>query len=297
MLGSIAAAGPIRAAHRIAAKPFLLGGPIFLKSDDPRELAREHTRLGYSAAYCPAVKPGDTARLRAIEQAYAAENVVIAEVGVWVNLLDPDEAKRKENLQRVIGGLSVAEAVGARCCVDIAGSYNPKVWYGPHPKNVTAEFFDAAVANARTIIDSVKPRRAKFAYEMMGWNLPDSAESYLRMIKAIDRPAFGVHIDICNLINSPMRYYQSAALTTETLRKLGRWIVSCHAKDVDWIPEMNVHIVEVVPGRGTLDYRPYLQGLAALPAPVPLMIEHLKTAAEYDEAAAHIRKVATSLGL
>jgi sugar phosphate isomerase/epimerase len=292
MLGSMAAAAVATPANR-----FLLGGPVFLKSDDPRELAREHGRLGYAAAYCPSVKAADTARLQAIESAYSAENIVIAEVGVWVNLLDADTVKRKENLQKVIDGLTVAEAVGARCCVDIAGSFNPKVWYGPHPKNVTKEFFDAAVANARLIIDAVKPKRARFAYEMMGWSLPDSAESYLQMIKAIDRPAFGVHIDICNLINGPARYYNSAALTEDTLRKLGRWIVSCHAKDVDWIPEMNVHIVEVVPGRGTLDYRPYLKGLAALPAPAPLMIEHLKTADEYAEAAAHIRKVASSIGL
>jgi sugar phosphate isomerase/epimerase len=296
MLGTIAS-GAATAANLNAANRFLLGGPIFLKSDDPRELARESKRLGYAAAYSPAAKPGDSARLQAIEAAYAAENIVIAEVGVWVNLLDPDAAKRKENIQKVIDGLTVAEAVGARCCVDIAGSYNPKVWYGPHPKNVTKEFFDAAVANARTIIDTVKPKRTKFAYEMMGWNLPDSADSYIQMIKAVDRPAFGVHIDICNLINGPARYYNSAALTEETLRKLARWIVSCHAKDVDWIPEMNVHIVEVVPGRGTLDYQPYLKGLAALSAPVPLMIEHLKTAEEYAEAAAHIRKVATSMGL
>ncbi|MBL0156382.1 MAG: sugar phosphate isomerase/epimerase [Bryobacterales bacterium] len=300
MLGTMTAAGAsagTAAANWSAANKFLLGGPIFVKSDDPRELAREHKRLGYGAAYCPAAKAGDTARLQAIEAAYAAEGIVIAEVGVWVNLLDADAAKRKENLQKVIDGLTVADAVGARCCVDIAGSFHPTVWYGPHPRNVTKEFFDAAVANARTIIDAVKPKRAKFAYEMMGWNLPDSAESYIQMIKAIDRPAFGVHIDICNLINSPARYYNSAALTEETLRKLARWIVSCHAKDVDWIPEMNVHIVEVIPGRGTLDFRPYLKGLAALPAPVPLMIEHLKNAGEYAEGAAHIRKVASSMGL
>ena len=45
----------------------------------------------------------------------------------------------------------------------------------------------AAVENARRIIDAVKPKRAKLAYEMMGWALPDSADSYLRMIKAVDR--------------------------------------------------------------------------------------------------------------
>src|SRR5271165_1287250 len=103
-----------------------LGGPIFLKSDDPRELAREHRRLGYSAAYCPMAKPTDTDRIAAIQKAFAAENVVIAEVGAWKNMLDPDPDTRRANQRYVIERMALAEAVGARSCVDIAGSYNPK---------------------------------------------------------------------------------------------------------------------------------------------------------------------------
>ena len=41
--------------------------------------------------------------------------------------------------------LALADAVNARCCVDIAGSFHDKVWYGAHPKNFSREFFDAAV--------------------------------------------------------------------------------------------------------------------------------------------------------
>src|SRR3712207_7752624 len=41
--------------------------------------------------------------------------------------------------------------------------------YGPHPKNLSPEFFDATVENCRSIIDSVKPKRTKFTLEMMGW--------------------------------------------------------------------------------------------------------------------------------
>ena len=74
-----------------------LGGPVFLKSEDPGELAREHRRLGYSAAYCPQATVAETDRIRAIEQAFAKENVVIAEVGAWKNMLDPDPIKRHEN--------------------------------------------------------------------------------------------------------------------------------------------------------------------------------------------------------
>jgi len=209
-----------------------LGGPIFLKSDDPAALAREHKRLGYAAAYCPAADVKNTARVSAIEAAFKAENVVIAEVGAWKNLLDPDAAKRKENFDYVVSRMALAEAVGARCCVDIAGSFNDKVWYGPHKENFTPRFFDATVENARKIIDAVKPRRAKFAFEIMGWCMPETADRYVQLIKAIDRPAFAAHVDVCNAINSPEKFYSNAAVTDEIFRKLGKWIVSCHAKDL-----------------------------------------------------------------
>ncbi len=278
-------------------RPIRLGGPIYLKSDDPRELAREHRRLGYSAAYCPEAKLDDAARLREVEKAFAAENVVIAEVGAWVNMLDPDTDKRAKNLHYVSERLALAEAVGARCCPDIAGSYNPTVWYGPHPRNLSQEFFDATVENCRRVIDEVKPKRTKFTIEMMGWSIPDGPDSYLRLIRAVDRPAFAVHMDVCNGINSPVKFYQSGDFIRECFRKLGPWIASCHAKDLQWITELNVHFLEVVPGRGEVDYRAYLTELSKLPVDAPLMLEHLKTADEYDEGKRYIMKVAGELGL
>lgn len=286
------AAAPALAA---TGRPVRLGGPIYLKtSTDPRELAREHRRLGYSAAYCPPIKLEDAAAARA---AYAAENVVIAEVGAWKNMLDPNDEARKANLAYVIERLALAEAVGARCCVDIAGSYNPKVWYGPHPKNLSQEFFDATVENCRNVIDQVKPKRTTFSIEMMGWNIPDGPDSYLKLIRAVDRKAFAVHMDICNGVNSPERFYRNREFIEECFKKLGPWIASCHAKDLQWIPEMNVHFVEVIPGRGEIDYKAYLRELTKLPTDAPLMLEHLKSAAEYDEGRAYIQKMAAEAGV
>jgi sugar phosphate isomerase/epimerase len=277
---------------RAAPTPLRFGGPIFLSSSDPSELAREHRRLGYSAAYCPNATVKDTDRVRAIEKAFGAENVVIAEVGAWKNMLDPDPAKRKENLDYVTEHCALADAVGARCCVDIAGSYNADIWYGLHPKNVSREFFEATVENCRHVIDAVKPKRTRFTIEMMPWSLPDGPDSYVDLIKAVSRPAFGVHLDVCNIINSPRRFYESGEVIRECFRKLGPWIVSCHAKDLQWVPELNVHFLEVIPGRGQVDYRAYLTELSKLSADAPLMLEHLKNAAEYEEGAAYIRKVA-----
>jgi sugar phosphate isomerase/epimerase len=277
-----------------------LGGPIFDKTEDPDELAEGHRKLGYRAAYCPKVDLKDTARIQAIAAAYAKKDVVIAEVGRWVNLLDPDAEKRKANLQYVTEGLALAEEIGALGCVDIAGSFNPTVWYGPHPENFSSRLFDAAVENARRIIDAVRPKRARFSYEMMGWALPDSPDSCLKMLKAVDRTAFAVHLDPCNLINSPNRFYRNSDLLNECFDKLGKWIVSCHAKDLTWDVEMNVHFREVRPGAGSMDYTTYLRRLAALPHTPPLMLEHLPNAEEYDKARLYLfdlgKKVEVSFG-
>jgi sugar phosphate isomerase/epimerase len=281
-------------------QPIRLGGPSFAKTDDPEALALAHRALGYRAAYCPGVALKDTDRIHALTEAFARHDVVIAEVGRWCNLLDADPDKRRKNLEAVTEGLALAEAIGARCCVDIAGSFNPTSWFGPHPDNLSQKFFDAAVENARKIIDAVKPKRARFTYEAMGWALPDSPDSYVKLIKAVQRPAFGVHLDPCNLVNSPDKFYHNTALLNECFDKLGRWIVSCHAKDLTWDIEMNVHFREVAPGKGSLDYATYLKRVAELPQNPPLMLEHLATAEEYAGAREHIfdvgRKAALSFG-
>lgn len=291
-----AASVPARSA-KSGEKGIRLGAPIFLHSDDPEQLANEHKRLSYGAAYCPPAEIHDKERIAAIESAFRRANVVIAEVGAWKNMLDPDPVKRRENLAYVTERCALAEAVGARCCVDIAGSYNPDVWYGPDPKNLSREFFEATVANCRHILDAVKPRRTKFTIEIMGWSLPDGPDSYLDLIRAVDRPAFGVHLDVCNGINCPKRFYSNSAFIAECVRKLGRWIVSCHAKDLQWITEMNVHFLEVIPGRGQVDYHQYLTALDGLGADIPLMVEHLKTASEYQEAVTYIRGTAQTAGV
>jgi sugar phosphate isomerase/epimerase len=299
-LGAAAAAPlltTVVATHAAAGRPIRLGGPIFLKSDDPVALAREHRRLGYSAAYCPAAEVKDSARTTAIRQAFAAENVAIAEVGAWRNMLDPDRQKRAANLAYVTERMALAEAVAARCCVAIAGSFNPTVWYGPDVRNVSQEFFDLTVENCRSVIDAVKPTRTTFSIEMMGWSLPDGPDEYLRLIRAVDRPAFAVHMDVCNAINSPRRFYANAAFIRECFAKLGKWTVSCHAKDLAFIPEMNVHFKEVVPGTGQVDYGAYLTELSKLAVDAPLMLEHLSTAEEYDAGRAFIKGVGARIGV
>jgi sugar phosphate isomerase/epimerase len=287
-----AATAPATAAGRIR-----LGAPVSGPGDDPDALARAHRAKGYRAAYCPDLRLDDRERIRATVEAFARHDVVIAEVGRWVNLLDPDPDARRKNVATVTEGLALAEATGARCCVDIAGSFSTTSWFGPHPDNLSPRFFDAAVENARKILDAVKPARTTFCYEMMAWSLPDSPDACLRMLKAVDRGAFAVHLDPCNLVNSPERYYRSSDLLRECYAKLGPRVASVHAKDLAWDVEMAVHFREVRIGLGSIDYGVFLAEHARNAPDVPLMLEHLPGEADYDAARDQVRDVGERIGL
>jgi sugar phosphate isomerase/epimerase len=273
-----------------------LGVSLDFKSDDPEIIARSYLAAGYSAAGCPAVSLDEPERIKAIREAFSRHDLCLAEVGVWNNLLDPDPSKRAENLAVNIQKMALADEIGARCCVNIAGSFSPDIWDGPHPDNLSEEAFDLTVENVRKILDAVKPKRSFFTLETMPWVIPDSPDSYLKLMQAVDRPRFAVHLDPVNMINCPARYYENAGFLRECFAKLGKWIVSCHAKDIQMSDQLTVHLQEVRAGLGALDYRTFLTELDRLPGDVPLILEHLP-AEEYPLAQQYVLEKAHQSGL
>jgi len=284
-----------------------LGGPVFMAkekaagageshssvADDVFALVRRHKEKGFRAAYAPKVSLEDRDRIRDIRKAFKAADIMIAEVGYWQNLLHADTKKAKEHRRAMQESLAVAEELGACCAVDILGSYVPENGTHHNAKNFSAAAFDAAVEMARFFIDSVKPKRTFFTYEIFPFNIIDSPEGLRRLIDAVDRKQFGVHMDLVNLVNCPRAYYDNGNIMRRCIKLFGDRIVSAHAKDIKMeTPAISVILREVLPGEGNLDYRAYLEGLHQLPHDVPLMMEHLRSESEYDKAAAYIRSVA-----
>jgi sugar phosphate isomerase/epimerase len=268
-----------------------LGGPILNSYSDPEAWAAAVTELGYRAAFCPASLNADDAEIQAYAEAAQKIDIVIAEVGAWSNPLGPDEETRQAAIIKCKQSLALADKIGARCCVNVAGSRGVK-WAGPHPDNLSEETFDMIVQVVREIIDEVQPSRTFYTLETMPWIHPDSLESYLRLIQAIDRPAFAAHFDPVNLICSPQRYFNNGALIRDCLQKLGPFLKSCHAKDIILSEKLTVHLDEVRPGLGHLDYPTFLRELNRLDPDLPIMLEHLPNQAEYQLAADHLRAVA-----
>ena len=272
-----------------------LGGPVSGDFKDPQEWIKAVKTKGYTAAYCPVQTGTDEITIKAFEKFARDANIIISEVGAWSNPISKDEKERKEAIKKCKDSLALADLIGAGCCVNISGSRGEK-WDGPDPENLTKETFDLIVQTTREIIDEVKPFRTFYTLETMPWALPDSPDSYLELIKAIDRKQLAVHLDPVNMINSPARYYNNGVFIKECFDKLGPYIKNCHAKDILLGSNLTVHLDEVLPGTGGLDYKVFLTELSKLKN-VPLMLEHLKTSEEYDQASINVRKIGASIGI
>jgi sugar phosphate isomerase/epimerase len=276
--------------------PLRLGGPVFEKFDSPEAWTRCLKRLGYRAAYCPVNAEQKDDVINAYASAAKKADIIIAEVGAWSNPISPDEKMRKDALEKCRTQLALADRIGANCCVNISGSRNPTDWDGPHKDNLTEQTFDLIVETTRAVIDAVKPTRTYFTLEPMPWAYPDSPDSYLRLIKAIDRKHFAVHLDPVNLVCSPQRYFNNSRLIRDCFKKLGPYIKSCHAKDILLDVKLMTHLDEVRLGLGNMDYVTFLTELSKMPN-IPLMLEHLPDAEQFRLAAEHVRAVAKKAGL
>ena len=273
-----------------------LGGPVFDEYESPREWVAVVKAAGYRAALCPVGTGASADEIVAYENAAREADIVIAEVGAWSNPLSPDDAVRKTALEKCKASLALADSIGARCCVNIAGSRGDK-WDGPEALDLTPEAFDMIVDSVREIVDEVKPTRSFYTLEPMPWMYPDSVDSYLSLIEAVDRKGFAVHFDPVNLINSPERYFRNGDLIRDAFERLGPDIKSCHAKDSILGEDLTVHLDEAQPGLGAMDYKTFFTCLKDLDPDMPVLLEHMPEKEQYVAGAKYLREVAASVGL
>lgn len=261
------------------------GAPVY-DFDSPETWVARHRESGYRAAYA-VTGPDAEAYAAAARQA----GLVLAEVGIWNNPVSGSEAVElcKERL-------ALADRLGARCAVNIAGSCGEQ-WDGPDAANFSAETFERVVLTVREIIDHVQPRVAKYALETMPWMLPWDADSALALVRAVDREAFAIHYDPINLVTSPRDFYRTGEMVREFVDKVGPWIVAVHLKDIALSGRLTVHLDEVRLGLGGFDHRALVRELKRLPDDTPALLEHLATAEDYSAAADAFREAACAEGV
>ena len=286
-----------------------LGGPIFLKpnqegynceisnEDELGLLIKKIKQKGWKAAYVPIIDLNNTALIAAARRSFKEADIIMAEYGFWENMLDLAPDVRLKNREGMVKALQLAEELGAYVAENVLGSY----CYGSHrshqAKNFSQEAFDEAVEIAQYCLDTVKPKTTCFAFEIYQFNAVDSCEQIEKLIKAVDRKQFAVHLDLVNLINSPREYFKSNEILKHCLDCFGDRIISVHVKDVKMFEGDSVIFEEVPYGQGNIDFKTCIKELNKLPQTLPYMMEHLKDEKQYDEGAAFLRKEALQAGI
>ncbi len=278
-------------------KALRLGMPLYGSWKSPEEWLKLLAAKGCNAAYCPVGVDASDAEIMEYAAAARQHDIVIAEVGAWVhNPLHPDSVVAEHGFAGLVKALTLAEKIGARCCVNVAGSCSTR-WDGPHALNLTRETFDRIVAYLRRLMAEVNPIKTAYSLEMMPWMFPTTAQEMLDLVVAVNHPGFAVHVDLVNITVNPRLYYENAAMTRECFRLLGGMVRSVHAKDILLAEDLTVHLSEVRAGLGGFDHAALLSSVMEHCPDAPVMLEHLPDEREYDLAAEHIRSVAKMLGI
>ncbi len=261
-----------------------------IKHDSPAEWAGKQYDWGLRAVYFPCDYRTDDKLIDRYVDACRDHDLVIAEVGAWRNPLTRDPGERAANIEYCRRQLALAEYVKAGCCVNIAGTTG-EIWDGGYAENYSAESWASIVETTRAIIDAVKPVHTFYTLEPMPWMYPDSPANYLKLLKEIDRPGFAVHLDVVNMISSPERYFFNTRFIQECFQLLGKYIKSCHAKDVRLERFLTFNLKEVPCGEGALDLPAYAQLATQTDPDMPFLIEHLHSEEEYRTAIRYVQNL------
>ncbi len=115
-----------------------LGTSSPLIYDSGRHWAENQVKLGCRAVVFPVQSSEPEKKIIEYKEAADKAGLMIAEVGIWRNALSSDPGERKKNMDYCVEQLRLADYLGARCCVNVAGTTGD-VWDGAYKQNFSKE--------------------------------------------------------------------------------------------------------------------------------------------------------------
>ena len=257
-----------------------LGTSSPLNHSSADEWAKNLVNLGCRSVVFPLSANDPEEKINEYVEAAKANDLLIAEVGIWRNAMSLDPEDRKAQRDYSVKQLQLADRIGARCAVNVAGAIGPR-WDGHYKENFTKETRAEIVKMIQEIIDRAEVTNTYFTLEPMPWMTPTSPEDYARLIEEVDRERFAVHMDMINMTNSFERYYNPEEFVDRCAELLGNRIRSCHIKDVHLKEEYTFQLEECAPGQGEFPLRYYFEKMYSIEPEMPIILEHLNTDEEY----------------
>jgi len=176
---------------------------------------------------------------------------------VAVGLIDPNPSVQRFSIDRVKAYLDLAYEYEAQNVLLVLGEY---IWN--REVIPPAEQWKAGVVNCRKLADYADSLGLQIALELEPFHLSllNNVDNMALFIDDVEHPALRANIDISHLCLSKV--------APEELRKLKGKAIHVHISDCDG----KVH-GDLPPGRGVVDFVPYLQEIKALEIDGAISIE------------------------
>lgn len=267
---------------------------------DPTEvtpaLARRLASLGFQALVTHFAAPPDVMA----GQAGARVREVLADAGIRIgqatgynpNLVHPDDAVRDAELARLRAAFDAARVLGAEMIITGCGSHHPGFFYGPSPANHTEQARARLVESLRLAAPWAEASGIILALECHVLTTLDTPAHIRAVLQAVGSPWVRANFDPVNLIGDLPTLYAGGAAIRNMGAELGPYFApSAHIKDITALPELVLHLAEVPPGEGQLDYAAFFDVCRTLGDGAALIIEHL-AAEQVDAAIAFVKEAA-----
>lgn len=186
------------------------------------------------------------------KQTFAKQEIQVALLSCYSNLIHPDPVKRENILQKFESYLAHAHYFGASMVASETGSVLPDLGYTVD--NFQPAVFEDLVAVIRRLVRVGEKNRMMLGIEA-GLNHPlFSIERIHELLKRVDSPYLGIIFDPTNLITVDT-YKEQVTIVRQAFQRFGDQIVCLHLKD------FNVENGEIMPvplGEGIIQYEEIL---------------------------------------
>lgn len=225
---------------------------------------------------------------RRIGAAFAERGVAIAAVSGTFNMIDPDLARRREQIGRFPTLLRWCRALDCEVVTACTGTRNPAGMWRHHPDNASPEAWGELVATLRLLLPAAEAEGVTIAFEPEVVNVVDTAEKAQRLIEQLSSARLRLVMDPANYFHPDMLPRMDAVLD-EVFARVGGYIALAHAKDVRGPDPGGEECVRPAAGTGVLDYARYLRLLRATGYDGALIM-HSLSEAEVPASAAYVRR-------
>ena len=222
-------------------------------------------------------------RCREIAAAYRTAGISIHSIGVYTNLIHPDEAERNANLAYFEAMMKVGRHMGVDKFITEAGHYHPE---GPAPRvayDFEEEVWNRTVATVKQLATLARPLGATVLIEPSTLSFFATAKRTRVFLEEVDSPHVRALLDPANLLEFND--------LDEMFDQLTPWIDCLHAKD------RKLHVVRgVAAGQGDLDYARFVTLATERTPKAPLILEYVG-ADDYRQSLAHLRSAMRQVGV